>query len=64
MADIIITTTMTAGVTQIQDLAPGAICRGATTLKRSGAEVALMIGAGVQIVIDAMDVTGKRGSGS
>lgn len=64
MADIIITTTMTAGATHNQDPVLGVISPEIITQERSGAEMALMIGAGVQIVIDAMDVTGKRGAGS
>ncbi|BCB27214.1 hypothetical protein SKTS_21000 [Sulfurimicrobium lacus] len=48
-ADITITTTMTAGATHIQDLVPGWISRGVTTLERSGTEAA-MTGAETEVV--------------
>jgi len=41
---------MTAGATQIQDLVLGWISLGVTTLKRSGAEAALMTGAEAKVV--------------
>jgi len=53
---------MTAGATHNQDPAPGVNSPEVTTQKRSGAEAAMMAGAGVQVLIDATDVTGKTGS--
>jgi len=41
---------MTAGATHIQDPALGWISLGVTTLKRSGAEAALMTGAETKVV--------------
>jgi hypothetical protein len=50
MAVITITTTMTAGATQIRDLVPGWISLGVTTLERSGEEAVLMTGAEAKVV--------------
>ncbi|MGA8050444.1 MAG: hypothetical protein WCA09_09715, partial [Burkholderiales bacterium] len=49
-ADITITTTITTGATQIQNLVLGRISLGVTTLKRPGTKATVMDGVGTKIM--------------
>jgi hypothetical protein len=61
-ADITITTTMITGATQMQKLAPGLICRGATTRERPGLKAILMTVEEAMAEITTIGTVDKRKS--